>query len=123
MTHPSNACLVHRDTGELIQVSKLLRRVWSMDISKFSAERRRHLSAQIIALLDGKISVDDWNPEIAQRMSFQQAKQGQLQQLLRDFELGYSLERDGFQGKVWVFGPPDTVNKFFKQGYEAGILS
>lgn len=123
MTHPSNAYLVDRNTGELIQESKLLRQVWGMDISKFSAERRRHLSAQIVALLDGKISVTDWNPEIAQRIGFYKVKQVQLQQLLRDFDLDYCLEKDGFRGKVWVFGPPDKVKTFFKQGQEAGILS
>jgi hypothetical protein len=123
MTHPTNSYLVDQITGELIQESTLLHRVWGMDIRKFSAERRRHLSAQIAALLDGKISAEDWNPEIAQPIGFHKERQGQLQQLLQSFELGYSLERDGFRKKVWVFGPPDKVNKFFKQGQEAGILS
>ena len=123
MTHPKNAFLVDQDTGELFLERKLLPRVWGMDIREFSTERRRHLSAQLVALLDGKISAEDWNPEIAQRIGFHKDKQGQLQQLLQSFELGYSLERDGFRGKVWVFGPPDTVKKFFKQGQEAGFLS
>ncbi len=123
MTHPSNAYLVDRNTGELIQESKLLRQVWGMDIRKFSAERRRHLSPQIVALLDGKISAADWTPEIAQRIGFYKAKQGQLQRLLQDLKLGYCLERDGFRGKVWVFGPPDKVKTFFKQGQETGVLS
>ena len=123
MTHPSNACMVDQNTGELIQDRRLLQRVWGMDIREFSLERRRHLSAQIAALLDGTISGADWNPEIAQRIAFHQAKQRHLQRLLQDFGLDYSLERDGFRGKVWVFGSPKTVKKFFKQGQEAGILA
>ncbi len=123
MTHPRNAFLVDQDTGELILERKLLHRVWGMDIREFSTERRRHLSSQLVALLDGKISAEDWNPEIAQRIGFHKERQSQLQQLLQSFELGYSLERDGFRGKVWVFGPPDKVKKFFKQGQEAGFLS
>jgi hypothetical protein len=123
MTHPSNAYLVDRDTGKLIQESKLLRQVWGMDIREFSLERRRHLSAQIAALLDGRISATDWKPEIAQRIGFYKAKQVQLQRFLRDFDLDYCLEKDGFRGKVWVFGSPDKVKTFFKQGQETGILS
>lgn len=123
MTHPSNAYLVDKDTGELVQEKKLLHQVWGMNINKFSAERRRHLSAQIVALLDGKISSEDWKPEIAQRIGFYKAKQIHLRQLLRGFDLDFCLEKDGFRGKVWVFGPPDKVKTFFKQGHESGILT
>lgn len=123
MTHPKNAYLVHQRTGELVQDQKLLRQAWSMDIDKFSAERRRHLSAQIADLLDGKMSPEDWQPEIAQRITFDEDRQQDLQLLLQDQGLAYSLERDGFRGKIWVFGAPAAVKSFLKRGQEAGILA
>ncbi|WP_153304232.1 hypothetical protein [Desulfovermiculus halophilus] len=46
------------------------------------------------------LSVQDCAPEIAQRIGFHKGKQEQLHQLLRDFELGYCLEEDGFSASL-----------------------
>ncbi|MGM0425213.1 MAG: hypothetical protein ACQEQX_09890 [Thermodesulfobacteriota bacterium] len=122
MTHPKNAYLVDMGTGQLLQDELLLRQVWGMDISNFSAERRRHLSTQLVALLDGKISAQDWKPEIAQRLGYVSSRQEDLLQALQESGLEYSLERDGFKGRIWIFGPPQRVKEFFKHGWEAGFL-
>ncbi|MFP4391709.1 MAG: hypothetical protein ACOCP7_02225 [Desulfohalobiaceae bacterium] len=122
MTHPENVFLVDMGSGELIRDELILRQVWGMDISKFIAERRRHLSAQIVLLLDGRIQARDWRPEISQRLGFVLSRQGDLLQALQSSGLEYCLEKDGFKGRVWLFGPPERVKEFFKYGWEAGFL-
>lgn len=122
MTHPGNAFLVDCYAGILVQNDLLLRQVWSMDIAKFSAERLKHVSAQAVALLDGTIKTEDWKPEIAQCLSFDHSRQTDLLQVLNGFSLEHNLEKDGFKGKVWVFGPPAAVRELFKCGWELGLL-
>ncbi len=122
MTHPENAFLVDFYAGPLVQDDLLLRQVWSMDIAKFSAERRKHVSAQVVDLLDGAIKPEQWKPEIAQCLSFNHSRQAELLRVLNGLSLEHNLEKDGFKGKVWVFGPPAAVKELFKCGWELGLF-
>jgi hypothetical protein len=123
MTHPENALAVHREDGRLVSDARLHRLAWGAKIDTLAAERRRHLPPQVVGVLDGDITADEWLPEILQRFYCNRDREQELAELLRESSLGYSLEIERHKGVVRVFGAPGHVNHIFRLGVEQGLLS
>lgn len=123
LTHPENALAVDRQTGSLVRDARLHRLAWGAPVDAMVAERRRHISSQVSALLDGKITAQQWQPEIMQRFFHNRDREGELVELLRETGLEYCLEKERHKGIIRVFGPPGQVERLFRLGVEQGLIS
>ncbi|MCF8030656.1 MAG: hypothetical protein K9K39_07155 [Desulfohalobiaceae bacterium] len=123
LTHPVNALAVHRQSGELILDSRFYSLAWGSRIDSLAPERRRHISPQVCALLDGRITAQEWRPEVMQRFFLNRERVGELETVLRQRGLGYCLEKEWHKGVIRVFGTPQELNRLFHMGLEQGLLA
>lgn len=122
-THPEHVVLVDLKTGELFKDNKLINLAWTIKPSLFNKERRKHISDQMVALLDGRISPEDWTKEVFYRLKFNQDYKDDVIAFFSNSGLQYCLEIEAHKGIIRVFGPPEKLKNLFKQGIEKGILS
>ncbi|MGM0645295.1 MAG: hypothetical protein ACQESV_02690 [Thermodesulfobacteriota bacterium] len=122
LTEPENAFFVHRETGELVDPPALRHKAWRLELSRFSADRRCHISPQIVRLLNGTLSPEQWSPEVAENLRFEPAMQEMLLETLHNWGLTYCFTKEGYKGYITVFGEPQKLFKFFTVGVEKGVL-
>lgn len=123
LTYPENALAVHRQSGELVLDSRLYSLAWGSKIDSLTPERRRHISTQVCALLDGRITAQEWRPEVMQRFYFNRELVEELETVLRRSGLGYCLEKEWHKGIIRVFGAPQDLKWLFHLGLEQGLLT
>ena len=122
LTHPENALAVYLQDGSLVSDSSLHRLAWGTDMASLAAERRRHISPQVQALLDGEISARQWSREIMQRLFFHPEREQELARLLQESGLAYCLEKEWHRGVIRVFGAPEEISSIFRRGAELGLI-
>ena len=121
-TSPDNAVVIDLETGELITNPELLNIVWKLDVEKLNLERKKHLSAQVIALLNNSLDSSQWQNEIIEILGFIPEHKQKLIELFKTYPVNYCFEKEEYQNKVRVFGDPAHIQEIFKHGMESGIL-
>lgn len=122
LTRPENSVLIDRSTGRLRPDGERLPLAWRTDPSNCLCERRRHIPPQVVDLLDGRLPVEAWHPEVIQRLRFLEKRLTELLTSLRELGLGWCLEKERHLGIIRVFGPAEKLRRLFKEGIERGIL-
>jgi|GEM_PF-1835311 len=123
LTHPENALAVNRQSGELVLDSRLYTLAWGSRIDSLAPERRKHISPQVCAILDGRITARQWRPEVMQRFFFNRERVEELVSVLRRKGLGYCLEKEWHKGIIRIFGAPQELKRLFHMGLEQGLLT
>ena len=122
LTKPENAFFVHHETGELVDPPALRYKAWRLELSRFAADRRCHISSQMVRLLDYELAPEQWHPEIAENLRFVPAQYEMLLETLHTWGLDYCFTKEGYKGYITVFGAPQTLFRFFAFGVEKGVL-
>lgn len=122
MTSPRKVMLVSLASGELLPPEDFTTHIWGLAPGDCTVERERHLSAQVVACLNSKLSPESWQPEIMEHISFVSEKKAQAMNLLQAHGLKAVMDRAWFKSIVRVFGHPELIRKVYKTGADNGCF-
>jgi hypothetical protein len=122
-THPKNAAAIDTRTGKLVQSSKINSIVWDKNAEyRWRAERPKHISPQILAILKGVKRREEWTLEIERVFHYRDGARNDVIDLLLAMGLSYSFEKGGFQGYCQVFANPAAIKAFEREAALAGVV-
>jgi hypothetical protein len=122
MTDPQNAFVIDLNSGKLMENKDYLSKIYATPPDKFSMERRRHLSKQIVMLLDGHLTMESWISEIMELIKFKQEGLEDMVSYLKDHSIEYCLEKGAFKNELRIFADPRKILEIYNQGLELGFF-
>lgn len=122
-TKPKNAVAIDTRTGQLAHSEVVNRLVWDRNADyRWNAERPKHISPQVLAVLKGEKDRQEWSPEIERIFHYRDGVRNDVIELLLVMGLSYSFDKGGFRNYCQVFASPPRIAEFEHAAAEEGLV-
>ena len=122
MTSPTEVLIISLSSGELLTPEEYATQIWGLAPNECTVERKRHLSSQVVGVLNARLPRQSWQPEIMEHITFVPERKHKAMSLLQSRGLTAIMDRAWFKNVVRVFGPPDVLRKAYKDGADSGCF-
>jgi hypothetical protein len=119
-THPDNALIIDTRTGSLVEDNDVLQQLWGAALPRCPVLRGSQVPEQVAAVLAGERPREAWQPEVSERVSFDEEHADELARQVQASGLGWRL--DQLRCELHIWGAPEQVHSLLTALGHRGLI-